>query len=152
MFAILILLCGVNDKALIIFEWFQDMTICLRAFKFKCSFQPILLPDMQNVPEDVLGSIVESLGLNPAMKMSKTSKSLLVLQQRVIGQKCKRLCSRQMSSCGMTKTRRPRQTPTAEAIKICDMEMMLALTCKWLQTFVEEIDCLHMSCTQITFC
>ena len=44
-----------------------------------------------------------------------------------------------------SRTRIPRITPAKEHLRVCSLKMKLALESTWLQSFIEEIDCLFMS-------
>jgi len=98
---------------------------------------------MLNLPLDVLTPAVESVGLVSAVRLSLTCRQLLDLQPNVIGKVCKRLCSRQITP--PVRTRSGRMIPANDHMKFCSVKMEMALGSTWLQTFVEEIDCLFMS-------
>ena len=98
---------------------------------------------MSNLPLDVLAPAVESVGLVSAVRLSLTCRQLLDLQPNVIGKVCKRLCSRQMTPPVRTRSRR--MVPANDHVTNCSVKMELALGSTWLQSFVEEIDCLFMS-------
>ena len=81
------------------------------------------------------------------MHLAGMCRQLLDLKHHVIEKICKRLCSRQMAPT--PKTRIPRMIPSRDILRVCSAKMVLALRSPWLQSFVEEIDCLFMRCDAI---
>ena len=96
--------------------------------------------------------VVASVGLVPAVRLAHTCRYLKQLQTEVIGTVCKRLCSRLMTPPPLSNTRIPRIIPEARTCTVCSVRMKLALESTWLHSFVEEIDCLHMSTGAIVAC
>ena len=117
-----------------------------------CHTDRSIFSNMLTLPLEVLMPAVESVGLVPAVRLALTCRYFKQLQTEVIGTVCKRLCSRQMTPPPCSKTRIPRITPAGRSFSVCSSKMKLALESTWLQSFVEEIDCLAMSTGAIVDC